>query len=595
MHRKKIFIEVISLSFLLGISIFVGIMAYLLWQVSYATSLTWIEAQFPQLYRLEYFAQKHLTRPRYELARWLIWLISGWLVIMWLLIFYHSSYYSAKLLRLVKAEQQYLRQAWRLLHPKSRKERRWLMYLWGVILVHRLYFFNHYAWHIDEITSYVFFVRQGFWVTAWYYPVPNNHFLANLLAWSLDLLSHNPVWVMRVPPLLVNFLTLLVLFAGSRYFFGFRVACLATLLNGLLLPSSIFAFYGRGYMLMSLWALWASFSLFQFMRDQRKIHLFHFSVASILGAYTVPVFLFPFLGMCLWVGAELWSVGQKKSLFSVILSIGVVGVGVALLYSPIFCLGGMEALTNDPYVMPKRWVDYWSQFPVAVAESMEWILGLPKRGYWALLLGIFPMIKILSSSQSNWYLASAWIRLLVWGLVAALLLVLWTRTFPPYRVWTYYTFWWGIGLAILIRWTMERLDWDIFKKERKLLFVLFLVSLASIAQYAYYQQTTAHQEAIARQKTKEIADEIYNHQPKNIYMVPSEIYLEEAIRWKYLQAEKPVCNFYTEASPQPPETYDYLILWKKEDWPAGQKPAQYEQIHILNGTLIYQNHHLNRE
>ena len=102
----------------------------------------------------------------------------------------------------------------------------------------------------DDATSYELFVRARLLVVTAFYPVPNNHVLANTLAWVFYQLHPGFWWSMRLPVLLASTGATAGWWLVLRRRGGFGVALLAVAGFGLTVDGLYYASIGRGYWLL---------------------------------------------------------------------------------------------------------------------------------------------------------------------------------------------------------------------------------------------------------------------------------------------------------------------------------------------------------
>ena len=118
----------------------------------------------------------------------------------------------------------------------------------------RAYLSTGYRPYGDDAISYEFFVRHRLLAVAAYYPMPNNHILANTLSWGCYQLWPSFWASMRLPVLLTSTLGAGLLFGVLLRRVGFGSALLATGAFSWLQLGLFYASNGRGYWLVLLLA-----------------------------------------------------------------------------------------------------------------------------------------------------------------------------------------------------------------------------------------------------------------------------------------------------------------------------------------------------
>jgi hypothetical protein len=180
----------------------------------------------------------------------------------------------------------------------------------------------------DELWSVLHYSGKGPWTVVTLYDAPNNHIFFNLL---------NSVTPGRgsVEPLrarIWSFAAVTTLLAGFLAYFARRRALAWGAVPFLLFAAGPefldLTLQARGYGLLSLAALAASVSTVDYIRSERPRTLAFLGVTSILGAWTVPTFVF-FVAP-LWA-VLLLAVRRRQVLLGAALS----GAGILLVHLPV--------------------------------------------------------------------------------------------------------------------------------------------------------------------------------------------------------------------------------------------------------------------
>ena len=311
-----------------------------------------------------------------------------------------------------------------------------------VVALVRLYYATSYPLSLDEVASYDFSVLPGAAVTASYYPFPNNHLLANLLAGAVHqvLPGASPMLALRLLPTLVGIVLLPVVYALALRYLRFGVTTLGLGLYWLSPMGVYYAVAGRGY----AWALLAAFAgVFAtaellrpgVSRAGRQRAWVVFGLSAVLGLYAVPTHLFVLLGLGLGLLSGVWQAPVRTRQLR-IAQLVVVTLGVALvtmvLYAPVGAVTGWPALLANRYVARHPWPEFRqgiSPFLVGTATELLGQRGLSALAF-SLVLGLVPVAL-------RWGRLPAPARrlgwLLWWQLGAWLPVVMVQRVYPPAR------------------------------------------------------------------------------------------------------------------------------------------------------------------
>ncbi|HEY8401797.1 MAG TPA: glycosyltransferase family 39 protein, partial [Cytophagaceae bacterium] len=166
-----------------------------------------------------------------------------------------------------------------------------------ISLITKLYYIAQFPLTEDEVFSYVYLVEKGLGVSAVYYPGPNNHILYSLSCVFIDIFVDNPRWIMRLPALLASLCLPLLFFYFAAKLTDRGVAFLASALSLFSAHILHYSFHGRGYIYIILFTVIALFSVILYLKARQNRWLVLSGVSSVLGFYTIPIFLYPFVSV----------------------------------------------------------------------------------------------------------------------------------------------------------------------------------------------------------------------------------------------------------------------------------------------------------
>ncbi len=283
--------------------------------------------------------------------------------------------------------------------------------------------------HHDEAYTYVAFGRSLFSALTDYH-LPNNHVFHSILVWLSTRLFGIQPWAVRLPAFLAGVLLVPATYWLARRLYDRWTALAAAFLVAWFPPLIGYANNARGYTLVALFTV-----LTLALGDQvrRRKNLFAWGLISLfsaLGLYTVPVMLFPFGVLFVWLFLEYWfrdvSIGPASyhSRMEFLSCWLAAGLGTALLtilfYLPILVYTGPDKLFANGFVTPLAWPDLLETLSHRFAETwaewtfrVSWVFILLLIAGWALSL-IFH--RKISNTRIPLQLAA-----LVW--IAALLLI----------------------------------------------------------------------------------------------------------------------------------------------------------------------------
>jgi len=219
----------------------------------------------------------------------------------------------------------------------------------------------------DDATSYELFVRARLLLVTAFYPVPNNHVLANTIAWLFYQAHPGFWWSMRLPVLLaatgatVSWFLLLLRRAG------FGVALCTVLLFGLTVDGLYYALIGRGYwLLIGLSAVgFGAVLVLQQALAGAPARYQRLAWAALVLSGTAGLFVIPTHGYFL-ASAYTW-LGGLSLRHRAGHGLGALGAAAALtlgatglLYAPLLWFSGPRWLLQNQFVQSLTFAGFWA-------------------------------------------------------------------------------------------------------------------------------------------------------------------------------------------------------------------------------------------
>ena len=286
---------------------------------------------------------------------------------------------------------------WRALSAPQRQ------FLWGNLLLLtavRVYLSVATPW-ADDAVSFEFFVRQRLLAVAAYYPLPNNHILANTLAWGFYQLHPTFWWSMRLPVLLTSTLGSGLLFMGVLRRLGYWPALLAAGAMSWVQLSLSHAAAGRGYWLVVVMATTMFLAVLALLAadaapppgaagTQRvepgslresgpaaspALAWAALVGAGLLGSYAVPTFAYVLASAFSWLALRALLTRRWALLATTGALALVAALGALLLYTPTLFVSGPGALLHNPYVEQLSAAAFWRSLPAHVWYTEGYLLG----------------------------------------------------------------------------------------------------------------------------------------------------------------------------------------------------------------------------
>ena len=452
------------------------------------------------------------------------------------------------------------------------------------ILLSRIYLINRYQFNGDEALAYLTFVQNGFWTTMTYYPGTNNHLLFNLIAEIFNQFLNNPVYIMRLPNVLLNFILLGLGFSYLFKKYNFTTAIVFLIIVGLSFSTTIYAVHGRAYMLVSLCTLLTFMSILKLLENPfSKIAFICLCLSTIVGGFSLPVYMFIFAATLL---AFLYFMITEKnySLLRLAFFYGfIVAISWFFIYLPIFSISGFNAFFNHDYAQPQAMSSYYYLHivPVSSVEAINFVLGTYSKGY--LILPIFLLGIFFTYIKSSNPVIRNSIKIAFIFILTSFLIMILVRNFGEPRVFTMYAFLFYFIIAMVLGYWMNNVPQNGIKNS--LIIVLFFVYILMVVSTFDTKMNTFYGQnyLLTYKKRQEAIDQIIATQPSKLFISSTAYYI-------FMLIEKKINHhrFHIDSSINSnTKQYDYIILENINEFPSFCKIDDYVLTNKGKNLLLF--------
>lgn len=448
-----------------------------------------------------------------------------------------------------------------------------------LVSLSRLYFFAKLPLHVDERFTYLYFVSKGWLVSAAYYPNPNNHILFSLLCNGSRLFTDSPLLVLRIPAYVAGLAAMVGFWLVARYYFAASVAGLATALLAFAPPVFGYGIQGRGYSLLLCWVVLAAAATVKIVSAERikPTSAFLFGLSSLLGFYTIPIFLYPFAGMTAYLAFAF----LQKRLWAQMARIGLlvlgIGLGVWVLYLPVFLANGWNAVTGNSWVAPIAWPAFIATIGPNLAECSYFLWNdLPLSPY--LTVCISGLAAMAALSKSTTQSERHWSGLFLSCLWVVVPIVFLQRTLLYSRVLIFILPLQGLVISMLLRrfLTLKRYYFPV---------LLILGGLAAgHCLYTFGQLVTERGKGIYT-SLDGVSGWLFRHRADNIYVQYYEYGL--CIRFQYETNHRPIGLDVGADRFSSEKKYTFVVVHNDHRFPAALPTAAYRKVYQDAEAVIY--------
>jgi uncharacterized membrane protein len=296
----------------------------------------------------------------------------------------------------------------------------------------------------DEAITYLEYSSRPFYVALSFYNMPNNHLFHTLLVRLAYLALGNHPWALRLPAFMAGLCLVPATYAAARSLYRNSGALLAA---ALVASSSILVEYStnaRGYGIVCLLFMIMIPAAAYAVRHQNWAAWLLLAVVSALGFYTIPIMLYPFGGVVVWLLISILIGDAKEDTREDVhpdARSGLAGLFVACvltmllageLYSPVLAVSGPKALFANKWVTASPFPVFLHQLPASLASTWrDWNRDLPT--WLTILLAACFAISLLWHRRGGRQRVPLALALLLW--VGPLVLL--QRVIPFERVWLF--------------------------------------------------------------------------------------------------------------------------------------------------------------
>ncbi len=250
----------------------------------------------------------------------------------------------------------------------------------------------------DEAYTYNAFASGSLWQTVSDYHLPNNHVLLSIMINILTHLFGNHVWLIRLPTMVAGVLMVPAGYVLARKLYGRSAAFLSAALITVFPILIMYSVWARGYGIISLVTLLILIIGDDVGKNKNRFAWFLLIILSTAGFYTVPIMLFPFGALYLWLFLS-WAVGDLGAYRSRLDFIGywlTTGFASALLtvflYVPIL-ITDYDRFFHNQFIAPVG----WNELPASLADGLrmmwlDWTSAIPG---WIIMIGTAGLIASL--------------------------------------------------------------------------------------------------------------------------------------------------------------------------------------------------------
>ncbi|MDJ1503332.1 hypothetical protein [Xanthocytophaga agilis] len=556
------------------------VVSCLLVSYSYSDIIQWITQTYIPTDKLDKFQHSILTPSRFVLVRYLSVMATLVLALCTYLIW-------KKIPPAIQLTTEWALYLYRLIQKTYYKttsiERVCLLSLALLICICRIYFLTKLPLHVDERFTYLYFVSKGWIVSAIYYPGPNNHILFSLLCTIFNFFLQSPLWVLRLPALLSGALALFGIWVLIRHYFSAFIAIGSVSLLAFSPQVFGYSIQGRGYSLLLCWIILATGCLLSILSAKKisSITSFLFVISCFLGFYTIPIFLYPFAGLSLYLMLFFLTQKNMHQLIRLLWMEICVGILVALVYLPVTLLNGWGAVTANTWTTQLEWPTFLEGLRTTLTDLADFMWNsIPYSTWFTLIISTGSILLILTRQitgfQKHWlqlYLLTLWIIIPIMVL---------QRVLPYGRIMIYILPLQWPAIAIL-----GQHVFSYFQYYR--VFIIGGLIVYALSCIDTFQQLTTPEGKGIYNSLDNVSHWLYDHQADGVFVQYYEyglcILFQYETNHRTIQLDIGADRFSTK------KKYNFVVVHKDHLFPASLSMSSYQIVYKDTDATIYQYKH----
>ena len=325
---------------------------------------------------------------------------------------------------------------WQNLLSFFRKENVFHVLILVVIILSGAYIRSYYLASpikYDEAFTYLYYASQPFLTIISNYSYPNNHIFHTILVHFSTLIMGSEEWVIRLPAFLGGIFIIPLVYIFIRRIGNKNAALMAAALCSYSFYLIEFSVNARGYTIITSIFLIQLILAEILSRKPNRFTWLVFSFISIIGFWTIPVMIFPFGVVCLWLLFDNVFIKDQEpkwlSLKNLVISIVVVAFFTILIYTPVIVVSGIDSVIDNPYIVSSVSINMLiiNICTTSINIWEVWHRGFAEIIQWLILIGLGVALYTQRKCRI----------LLVAIILSSCLLILFKFVMPPTRTWLF--------------------------------------------------------------------------------------------------------------------------------------------------------------
>jgi hypothetical protein len=258
------------------------------------------------------------------------------------------------------------------------------------------------------------------------YSAPNNHLLNTLIMHlSIIVFQSTSLWALRLAVVIAGILLVAAIYLVGRLYYNKNAALLAAGMAAASAPMILFSTNARGYSYVFLFFMVLLALAHPLRRKSSAAGWTLFTLAAVLGFYAIPIMLYPFLIVALWLAVSMAMENPAADRGPLIRSLLAASITAAwftvLLYIPVIVKWGLEGVISNPFIASAESMSEFATNLWAFLGNLKVVAidGSPPSLSIALLSGVLISI-VFHKRLANHRVQLAWATIITLAVVLLL-------------------------------------------------------------------------------------------------------------------------------------------------------------------------------
>jgi uncharacterized membrane protein len=328
----------------------------------------------------------------------------------------------------------------------EKKEKAYLLFFLALYFIYGIFHILHFPLFIDEALTFNGYTSQNIGTIISNYEEPNNHIFFSMIAHFLNYLPFPSLINLRIPNLLFGLIASLLFYFTLRSKYNHKVSIIPHLFFSFCYFFTYYSVFARGYMIIILATVVCYYCIEKYINQFNTKYLLIYSIASIIGFYTIPVFLYTSATFILYLFINFFK--NKNQLYILLKYHILIAVSVLILYTPILIYNGIDAIINNEWTKKIPTSEIIEGFKSgAILNMYDKITGLKSLVIISFFLVTLLFLYIRKPTKNE----KKDIQFIILSFILPFIFLFIQHVIPGTRTWCYLIIPFSIGIGLILK------------------------------------------------------------------------------------------------------------------------------------------------